>query len=359
MVTSRRRFVIGSVTLVAICAGACDRREASSSSQPSSSQPPAATAGGGGMTVGVAFPTLKTEAWVYSFDLLKQKLAERDVKVVDAVADDDSSKQFEQVRNFIARKVDGIIIVPTDSQTVLPIIKSANRANIPIVLYNRPPADPNAKCVTVVADNVAITRETVKYMCEQAKKTGRKHKAMILIGDLGDTNAVGRRDGFEAAVKEYADVIEVVARVPTEWNGDKALAGVNSALQSHPDISFIFTSSDFMLPQIVSALKGRGKYRKVGEEGHVILGGFDGDQTAYQMILDGYLDADGVQDMTFESEQAVQAVLDMKAGRQVPPVIQDTGFVAHQRNRDEIEKRMWGAAVARKKAGGSPAVTAR
>jgi hypothetical protein len=39
----------------------------------------------------------------------------------------------------------------------------------------------------------------------------------------------------------------------------------------------------------------------------------------------------------------------------VDPVIRDKGFVAHQGNRDEVEKRMWGAAVAKKQRGGTSA----
>jgi ABC-type sugar transport system substrate-binding protein len=223
------------------------------------------------------------------------------------------------------------------------MIKAANAANIPIVLYNRPAEKTDARYIEVVADNYQITKDTVTYMCEEAKKTGKKHKAMILIGDLGDINAVGRRDGFEDAVKNYSEVVEVVARVPTEWNQEKALAGVTNALQSNPDINFIFTSSDFLFPSIVSALKTAGKYKKTGEEGHVLLGGFDGDQTAYQMLQDKYLDADGVQDMNFESSAAVQAILDMKAGKQVAEKILDKGFVIHQGNMSQEQARMWGA----------------
>jgi len=93
----------------------------------------------------------------------------------------------------------------------------------------------------------------------------------------------------------------------------------------------------------VSALKTAGKYRKIGEEGHVVLGGFDGDATAYQMLVEGYLDADGVQDVYFESSAAVQAVLDLKAGKEVPDRILDEGFVINQANLREASARMWGA----------------
>ncbi len=297
------------------------------------------------MTIGVSFETLQTEYWVAGFEAIKAELKKRDVAMLEAIADGDANRQFEQVNNFIARGVDGIIIAPKDAKTVIPMIKAANAANIPIVLYNRPADKTDAKSVAVVADNFAITKATVEYMCEEAKKSGKKYKALLLMGDLGDINAIGRRDGFEAAVKGYSEIIEVVARVPTEWNQEKALAGVTNALQANPDINFIFTSSDFLFPSIISALKNANKYKKIGEDGHVLMGGFDGDATAYQMLKDGYLDADGVQNVYFESEVAVQAVLDLKAGKPVANLIRDPGFVIHQGNLNEMAAKMWGAQV--------------
>lgn len=297
------------------------------------------------MTIGVAFETLQTEFWVAGFDAIKAELKKRDINVLEAVADQDASRQLQQIKNFIARGVDGIIMVPKDAKTCIPMIKAANEAKIPIVLFNRPAEKSDAKSVAVVADNRKLTRETVAYLVEQAKKTGKKHKAMVVLGDLGDMNAIGRKEGFEDAVKGNESVIQVVSQVPSEWNQEKAQAGVANALQANPDISFIFTSSDFLFPSIVSALKGAGKYKKTGEEGHVILGGFDGDATAYQMLKDGYLDATGVQDVYFEAEAAVQAVLDLKAGKEVKDLILDEGFVIHQANLAEKSARMWGANV--------------
>jgi ABC-type sugar transport system substrate-binding protein len=308
-----------------------------------------ATNGGKGLTIGVSFETLQTEAWVAGFEKIKSEAARKNVKMLEAIADGDANRQFEQIKNFIARGVDGMIVVPKDAKTIIPMIKAANQANIPIVLYNRPPAKTDAKYHMVVADNYGLTKQTVEYLVEQAKKTGKKHKAMVLIGDLADINAVGRRDGFEDAVKAHPDIIQVVARIPTEWNQEKAKAGVVNAFTENPDISFIFTSSDFLFPSIKSALQNVGKWKKVGEEGHVILGGFDGDATAYQLLQEGYLDATGVQDFYFESEAAVQALIDIKNGKEVPQVIEDKGFVIHQGNLKEMAPRMWGAQAAQKK----------
>jgi ABC-type sugar transport system substrate-binding protein len=297
------------------------------------------------LTIGVAFETLQTEFWVAALEAFKAETAQRNIKLLQAIANGDSNRQQEQVRNFITRKVDGIVLVPKDSKTCIPMIKAANAAHIPIVLFNRPPDKSEAKSAAVVADNFALTKETVTYLIGEAKKTGQKHKAMILIGDLGDVNAIGRRDGFDAAAKAAPDVIEVVARVPTEWNQEKAQAGVVNALQATPDITFIFTSSDFLFPSIVSALKAAGKYKKIGEPGHVLLGGFDGDATAHRMLAEGYLDATGVQDVYFEVSASIEALLDMRAGKPVPETIADTGFVIHQGNLKEKAARMWGAKV--------------
>lgn len=295
------------------------------------------------LTIGVSFETLQTEFWVAALDAFRSELKGRGIQMLEAIADGDANRQLEQIKNFITRKVHGIIVVPKDANTIVSMIKAANQANIPIVLFNRPPAPSDATSVTVVADNFAITQATVEFMCEQAKQAGQKCQAAILIGDLGDVNAIGRRDGFDAAVKKYGDLVEVVARIPTEWNQEKAQAGLVNALQANPGINFIFSSSDFLFPSIVSALKSAGRYKKIGEPGHVLLGGFDGDATAYRMLVDGYLDADGVQDVYFEASASIQAVLDLRAGKPVPDRILDPGFVIHQGNLKEMAPKMWGA----------------
>ncbi|MEJ7709373.1 MAG: hypothetical protein WKF84_05830 [Pyrinomonadaceae bacterium] len=57
-------------------------------------------------------------------------------------------------------------------------------------------------------------------------------------------------------------------------------------------------------------------------EGHVLLGGFDGDATAYQMLVDGYLDADGARICISEALLA-SGLLDLKEGKPVQEIILD------------------------------------
>jgi ABC-type sugar transport system substrate-binding protein len=304
--------------------------------------PPASTP-----TVGVAFETLQTEFWVAAWNTLKKESAARGVTMLEAVADGDPTRQLEQVRTFINRRVDGIILVPKDGKSVIPMIRAANAAHIPVVLFNRPADRTDAPHTAIAPDNAGITRQTVEYLIARARAAGGTVKAAVLLGDLSDVNAIGRRDGFEAAIASVGPEVEVVARIPTDWNQEKALAGLQSAFQAHPDIGLIFTSSDFMLPSIRSVLSGRGRWKKVGEPGHVVLGGFDGDATAYTLMAEGYVDATGVQDVFWEARQALQVILDARDGKTPPARIDDPGFAITQDNLAELAPRMWGADVAR------------
>lgn len=302
-----------------------------------------------GKTVALLFDSLVSPFWVSGLEIMRAKAKASGWTVLEAISNFDDSKQFEQVKSMISKKVDAILIIQTDANAVIPAIRAANAANIPMVHFNRPPAKNDGYSVAIQADNRQIMKETVQFLVDEAKKKGGKYKACIMIGDLGDVNAIQRRDGFFDVVDQNKDLIEVVARVSTEWNADKAFAGLTNAIQANPDINFLVTSSDFMHPQIQQVLEVAGKWKKRGEEGHVLFGGFDGDEGAYQRLLDGYLDACGVQNLFLEVDMAFKAFEDMWAGKKPEKLLLDPGFVITQANLKEKQAEMWGYMVWEKK----------
>jgi ABC-type sugar transport system substrate-binding protein len=305
-----------------------------------------------GKTVALLFDSLVSPFWVAGLDIMREKAKANGWEVLEQISNFDDNKQFEQVKAMIGRKVDGILIIQTDSKAVIPAIRAANEANIPMVHFNRPPAESDAYSVAIQADNRKIMQNTVQFLVEEAKRLGGKYKACILIGNLGDVNAIQRRDGFFDVVDKNKDLIEVVARVSTEWNADKAFAGLTNALQANPDINFLVTSSDFMHPQIEQVLQTADKWHKRGEEGHVLFGGFDGDEGAYARLKDGYLDACGVQNLFLEVDMAFQAFKDMWDGKKPDKLLLDPGFVITQANLQEKQNDMWGYTVWKKQNGG-------
>lgn len=330
---SRRKFTLGS--LIALTAGSM----------------PIWVKAQGTKTIAVLFDGLTSEFLVAGMDAMKADLKSRGFEMLQAISNRDDNVQFEQVKSMIANKVDGIVIFHTDSNAVVPAIRAANEANVPMVHFNRPPAESDAYSVAVVADNRGITKTTVQYMVDKARASGRKYKAAILIGNLGDVNAIGRRDGFGDAVEPASDIIEVVARIPTEWNADKAFAGLTNAMQANPDIDFLFASSDFMLPLIQQVLKPLDKWHPTGHPNHVMLGSFDGDSGAYAALASKHLDADGVQDLFYEAKASVDLILAMGKGEKPAKIFPDPGFAITQDNFEKERDRMWGYAEWKKKNG--------
>jgi ABC-type sugar transport system substrate-binding protein len=306
----------------------------------------------GGKTVALLFDSLVSPFWVSGIEIMRVKAKEKGWETLENISNLDDNKQLEQVKAMIGRKVDGILIIQTDSKAVIPAIRAANAANIPMVHFNRPPAASDAYSVAIQADNRKIMSNTVEFLVSEAKKLGGKYKACILIGDLGDVNAIQRRDGFFDVVDKNKDMIEVVARISTEWNADKAFAGLTNALQANPDINFLVTSSDFLHPQIEQVLKTADKWHKRGQPGHVVFGGFDGDEGAYARLQDGYLDACGVQNLFLEVDMAFQAFQDMWDGKKPEKLLLDPGFVITQDNLTAKRGDMWGYIVWKKQNGG-------
>ena len=308
---------------------------------------------GGQKTVCFAFQDVETEFWAAGIKSITDQLNGKGWKVIQHNSQADANRQLEQIRDCISQKVSGIIIIPQDGQSVITMIGLANRANIPIGVFNRPPASSNTnKNIQVVANNEAIAQSTVEYLAEQAKKrqasTGKKVKPLIMVGDLGDPNAVGRKKGFDTVIAANADVFDKPVEVATKWDAETGRSGLQSAMQANPDVSMIFTSSDFLYPQIRSVLEASGKWKPRDTDGHILLGGLDGDSGACNLMKQGYVDATGVQNLFFEAEAIVKAVADAidKGEGQPDQDIDDKGFALTQDNFAEKSKDMWGCVIA-------------
>ena len=296
-------------------------------------------------TIAFCFQDLETGFWVAGHGAIVETLEENGIKVIQKNGNEDANRQLEQVKDAITQGVDGVIIIPQDGESAVTIAKVCNEAGVPIGVFNRPPSDKSAKAIVVVANNEVIAEASVEFMVEQARKLGRKVTPAIMVGDLGDPNAVGRKKGFYNVINKYPDLFTgAPVEIPTKWDANVALANLQSAMQAHPDIDFLFTSSDFLYPVIKSVLAPLDKWNVVGDPNHLILGGLDGDMTAAQLIGEGYVDATGVQDVFAEADMLLEAMLAaIERGEKTPDQwLYDPGFALTQGNYEERKNDMWG-----------------
>src|SRR5215212_9961346 len=155
---TRRDFTIGSVLAVA-AAGM-----------------PVFVKAAGDKTVALLFDSLVSPFWVSGIEIMRAKAKENGWETLENISNFDDNKQFEQVKAMIARKVDGILIIQTDSKAVIPANRAANQAGIPMVHFNRPPAASDAYSVAIQADNRKIMADTVTFLVDEAKRIGGKYK---------------------------------------------------------------------------------------------------------------------------------------------------------------------------------------
>ena len=295
------------------------------------------------------FDAFDSDFWITGNAILKDKAKKNGWETLESISNRDQNKQNDQVKAMVERKVDGIIFIPTDNNAAIPAIRTANEANIPMVFFNRPPAKNDYKYVAIQADNRKIMQLTVQALVDLAKKKGGKYKACLLMGDLGDNNAVQRRDGAMDIFDQNKGLIEVVARVATEWNTDKTFSGLTNAIQANPDINMLVSPSDSQDAVIEQVLKTAGKWHKTGEEGHVLFSGFDGDQNGFQNLSAGYMDVNGVQNLFFEVDLAYGAFKDIWAGKQPEQMLIDPGFAISQADLETKREEMWGYHVWKEK----------
>jgi ABC-type sugar transport system substrate-binding protein len=228
-----------------------------------------------------------------------------------ANANGDAGKQISDFRNLIAQGAQGIIVVPTDSDAIVPALEFASSKKVPVVAIDIGPAGGKAAMI-VRANNLRMGEDACKWL---GKAVGGKGKVLSLMGDQATTNGRDRTTGFnECMKKEFPDI--AVNQQPTYWKTDKATAAAQTVVTSTPDLAGIYMQSDsVMLAGVLNVLKSAGRLKKVGEAGHIPLVSIDATPYALQRIRDDNLDAAVSQPLNLYVKYGLAYLQDAVAGK--------------------------------------------
>ena len=287
-------------------------------------------------TIGVSFDLLNQ---IRKAELkgIKEAAAAKHVKVLFSVANNDANQQSQQIQNFISQHVTGIIAIAQNSDQIVSSIRAANRAGIPFATIDRAPGKGGKVVAQVTGNPVSDGGKVATYMCSLHKPLN----VLLMVGALTDANAIGRRDGFQAAAKKCAD-IKIVQTLPTNWDPTTALNGVTNAFQANPKINAIFDPSDYLLPAVVSALKATGHFQPAGNPAHVVVVTIDGDNNGCFALRSKWIDADVATLVGSFGPSAVDAIL---AAGSKPKVVQIPGLTLDRQNYATTHAQVWGCAV--------------
>src|SRR5690625_1737905 len=157
--------------------------------------------------VGFSVSTLNNPFFVDLRDGAEETAEEEGIDIVVADAQDDGSKQINDIEDLLQQGIDLLLVNPTDDEAVIAGIEAANDADIPVITVDRSAAD--GEVVTHIAsDNVAGGEMAGEYIAELL---GDDDATMIeLEGIPGVAATTERGEGFHNVVDEL-DSIEIVA----------------------------------------------------------------------------------------------------------------------------------------------------
>lgn len=231
----------------------------------------------------------------------------------------DVSGQEAIIRTMIAQKVDALIVVPTDSVAMLPVLMEAIRAGILVInmdnkLDDRALVLEGVNIPFVGPSNFVGARSVGEYV---AKALPAGSKVGLIEGPPGAINSRARSDGFRAALRA-ADM--VVAGVRSGyWDVAQGKSATIDLLKATPDVKALLCGNDNMAIGAAQALA------ELGLKGKVLLGGYDNIPGIHSYLSDSSVSATADQ---YPGKQAQYALdLALKALAQNTPQADLPGIV--------------------------------
>ncbi len=231
--------------------------------------------------------------------------SDADIEVNFSDANNDASKQLDQIDNFIAQKVNAIVVVPVDYQGIVPGVEKANAAGIPVIALGIQSA--GGKYTFVGSKNIDAGRLQGEFMKANLPKDA---KILYLEGTPGLSHTQERKKGFEEALGRSD--ITTLASLSANYDRAEGMKVTEDWIQSFPKFDGIIAANDQMALGALEALKGANRLKGV------LISGVDGVPDALTAIKAGEMSQTIFQDAAGQAKAAFEVVEGIKKGEQPP-----------------------------------------
>ena len=235
-----------------------------------------------------------------------------------AASDTDLDGQVSLVENAINRKVAGIVLAPSDPEALIPAMKKAWEAKIPVVLIDSAASDAGKAYYQsfLATDNKAAGEMSAKTLIDKIGTTG---KIAIMSYTAGSGSEIGRVGGFTDYIKKNSK-LQIVGPFYSNSQMGTALNQTTDVLAANPDLKGIFGANE---PTAI----GMGRaLAQAGKAGKVVAVGFDGNSDLQGFVKDGTIEAIAVQSAFEMGNLGVKTVAEIVEGKKVP-AFRDTGVL--------------------------------
>ena len=300
----RRGLTLGALLLC----GACSKPEAGPAG---SAETAAKLTSDAQHVIGASVLTTTNPFFVALRDAMKQEGAKHNFEVIATSGEYNVANQRNQINEFIARRVDAIVLCPCDSQAIGPSIAAASAAGIPVFTADIACLAKDAKVVCHVAtDNLGGGRKAAETVIEMLGGTGK-----VAILDFPEVESVIMRTrGFREVIAQ-AKEIEVVGSWPGGGDRGKSFTVAADILQAHPDLDAFFAIND------PSGLGAAAALEKAGKSDRVRIVAFDAQPIGRRGVKEGKLYATIVQYPEKIGQKVIDTVARYLDGEEVAPEI--------------------------------------
>jgi ribose transport system substrate-binding protein len=230
-----------------------------------------------------------------------------DLLAISTVGGADQSAAIEEL---IRRRVDALIVLPSELPAILPPLRQAARAGLPVIAVDIEIPGADAVC-TVRSDNVRGGELAAEYLL--ARLAGRGCVAN-LQGPRGVQSAIHRSEGLHSILDAHPGM-EIAFEASSEWTRESGHRLMRAALEARPDISAVFAANDMI------ALGALDAIARCGRGGEISVVGFDADADALLSIRSGAMSATVRQLARDMGHGAVDLALRAVRAEPLPPLV--------------------------------------
>ena len=236
------------------------------------------------------------------------------LKLVVQNAKSDNELQKKQVQQFIADKVDAIILGVSDGDLGPQMTKLAADAHIPLVYINNLPSnlsDLPENQVVVASDEAESGTLQTKEVCSLLKGKGR---VVVLMGEPFHAAARARTQDIDNVIATpECKGLQIVERQAAYWSSDYADQQMQEWLSAGVKFDAVIANNDEMAVGAIRAMKRNGMSMK-----DVVVAGVDATDDALAAMQAGDLDVTILQSAVGQGATSVDAAIKLINGQKVP-----------------------------------------
>jgi D-xylose transport system substrate-binding protein len=297
--TIRTAAAGGALLLAIVGLGACGANEAQEGGEEDAP------------TIALLLPESKTTRYE-SFDrpLFEAKVEElcADCVVDYYNADQDESKQNEQVNSAIGKGADVVVLDPVNGEGAGGMVQSVQESGAPVIAYDRFIAEAD---YYMSFDNFTVGQKQAEALVEQ---TGGSGDILMLNGAPSDPNAGQFKEGAHSVIDDSGlNVLEEYDN--PDWSPENAQQWVTDQLAKYDPsrIAGVYAANDGQAGGVISALTGGGV-----QPGNLPpVTGQDAELEAIQRIVAGEQSMTVYKPIKIEAETAAEIAVQLAQGEDV------------------------------------------